>query len=120
MPTFQINLFADSTWLSFWDAYNEGHFTSASDSHYILNEFTYQNWDLGEPNGDVIENCAVTRRTFTYWGRWSGWNDKRCIDRECSVCQIFDTPRFELRGMLIPIQGVPYVLGPTILPVIQR
>ena len=49
-------------------------------------------WDAGEPNGETIENCVVLRRT----GRW---NDLDCARSTCAICDMQETPVFEMRGL---------------------
>ena len=48
----------------------------------------------GEPNGDVIENCAVLRRQGT-------WNDLFCTAKTCATCLLESTPVFQMRGLCI-------------------
>ena len=49
-------------------------------------------WEIGEPNGDVMENCAIM-----YEGS-AKWNDIDCSSEHCIACQVPSTPIFVLRG----------------------
>ena len=64
----------------------------------VLTANQYNHWDLGEPNGDIQENCAVVRRKLATNGYYSGWNDKSCTALRCSVCDIDSVPSFQMRG----------------------
>ena len=46
-------------WIAWWDVPQEGLWMSAFDNSFLLTPTSYQNWDLGEPNGETIENCGI-------------------------------------------------------------
>ena len=54
---------------------------------------------LGEPNGDIQENCVITRNVTNNYGQKTGWNDLSCDRSQCVVCNISTTPTFEMRGL---------------------
>lgn len=83
---------ANESWIDLWDQWSEGIFNSAENPTLILSNISYQNWDLGEPNGDTVENCVAYKRGV--------WNDYSCGDQQlCSVCDIQSIPIFTMRGL---------------------
>ena len=80
------------------DLQTEGLFTSPVEPLFILTKEKYQDWDLGEPNGDRRENCVVSRDIVTANGNYRGWNDQNCDKLYCAVCNISSVPIFEMRG----------------------
>lgn len=82
----------NETWIDLWDKWSEGLFRSAENKSLVLSNTSYQNWDLGEPNGDTVENCVAYRR--------GAWNDYSCGgEKLCTVCDIHTIPIFTMRGL---------------------
>ena len=77
------------TWIDLWDNDFEGRFVSAQRG--TVRPSVYQNWGLGEPNGDRMENCVVQRD--------NGWNDLNCDEKVCHVCNVSSIPIFTMRGL---------------------
>ena len=50
LSTFKLS---DESWLGFWDVPTEGIYRSINNASYVLDAQKYQQWDLGEPNGDI-------------------------------------------------------------------
>ena len=50
-------------------------------------------WYAGEPNGGVLENCAVV------WANREAWNDFMCFEGAQTFCNIQPRPTLILRGI---------------------
>ena len=80
-----------SVWTGWWDEDIEGHMKSITSGKSLANQQCTP-WEIGEPNGDVMENCAIM-----YEGS-AKWNDIDCSSEHCIACQVPSTPIFVLRG----------------------
>ncbi len=61
----------------------------------IMREYSgVTNFDFGEPNGCVIENCAAFR-VSNYKHK-----DVGCTEKRCGVCDLSFLPVFQLRGII--------------------
>ena len=83
-------------WIDLQDVEAEGTFRSATNYSKVLTADKYQHWDLGEPNGDIIENCIAQRS--------KGWNDYSCNHKACAVCYIPKIPIYTMRGLCFGTQ----------------
>ena len=80
-------------WLAWNDRAVEGQFVSIYNMSSMLELSQYSDWDVGEPNGNENENCAV----LSYK---NAWNDIACSeDRIGVVCQLEEHQTFVLRGV---------------------
>ena len=78
---------------SYWDVYNEGDFVNAVTNEPLgLNGFSPP-WDVGEPNGNNIENCVTILANGD-----GAWNDDSCWKTFCSFCELDKLPNIKLRG----------------------
>ena len=80
-----------SVWTGWWDENIEGHMESITSGKSLANK-KFVPWEIGEPNGDVIENCGVI---YNYSAKW---NDLDCSLKVCVACHVPSTPIFVLRG----------------------
>lgn len=93
----QFEICGAKTWIDLWDEIREGLFLPTKDHPHSFGAIKndYNNWDLGEPNGDRVENCVFQG--------YNGWNDYRCDETVCTVCNITTVPTFTMRGSMIVI-----------------
>ena len=80
-----------SVWTGWWDEDIEGHMKSITSGNSLTNQ-QFAPWEIGEPNGDVMENCGILNQHS------AEWNDIDCSSEYCVACQIPSTPIFVLRG----------------------
>ncbi len=80
-----------SLWSGYWDAPREGVFSDVNTGR-PLSAGDYQPWWPGEPNGGIIENCAVV------WAFRDMWNDYTCDIELCGFCELEEVPVFQIRG----------------------
>ena len=88
-------LYAYSTamfWAGWNDHKDEGTFAHALTGKELKKEDGYWPWYPGEPNGGVLENCAVV------WAIRDGWNDFMCFEKAFGYCLIQPRPNLILRG----------------------
>ena len=71
---------------------NEGYFANYNTGQ-ILNTKMWWPWYAGEPNGGVLENCAVV------WANRDAWNDFMCFEGAQTFCNIQPRPTLILRGI---------------------
>ncbi|CAH1796402.1 unnamed protein product [Owenia fusiformis] len=77
---FIISMMKDNDYLAWIGLrYRGGQFLWIDNS-----DFTYSNWDLGEPNGGNDEPCVHLQRDIHHVGKW---NDIRCNSRFGYICQ---------------------------------
>ena len=58
----------------------------------LLSSNNFTRWGLGEPNGNLQENCAsLNPRGF--------WNDEPCYKTTCVFCDFGETPIYIMRGL---------------------
>ena len=80
----------------FWAGWNdnkyEGNFANSLTGKVLRKEDGYWPWYPGEPNGGVLENCAVV------WPIRNGWNDYMCFQKAYGYCKIQPRPILIIRG----------------------
>ena len=80
-------------WAGWNDHKDEGTFAHALSGKELRKEDGYWPWYPGEPNGGVLENCAVV------WAIRDGWNDFMCFEKAFGYCLIQPRPTLILRGL---------------------
>ena len=80
----------------FWAGWNdlkvEGTYKNALSGKELMEEDGYWPWYPGEPNGGVLENCAVV------WPIRNGWNDYMCFQEAYGYCKVRPRPILIMRG----------------------
>ena len=89
-----LAIFSDNGWFyaGWWDEPKEGIFTEPETNNTLL-ETLLQPWYLGEPNGDIQENCAAVST------KHKSWKDISCSTKLCSFCELKNSPSFQIRGL---------------------
>ena len=82
-------------WAGWNDRKDEGKFAHALTGKELKREDGYWPWYPGEPNGGVLENCAVV------WVNRDAWNDYMCFEKAFGYCLIQPRPNLILRGRWI-------------------
>ena len=92
-PNSSPSLDLDSKFWAGWnDKINEGYFANYYTGEVLTKEGGFWPWHAGEPNGGVLENCAVV------WANRKAWNDFMCFEKAHTFCNIQPRPRLILRG----------------------
>ncbi|XP_066940763.1 LOW QUALITY PROTEIN: uncharacterized protein [Macrobrachium rosenbergii] len=73
-------------WVGITDVENEGSWIQVTDNQRI-----HPKWSVAEPDGDILENCAVADGP-------RGFSDARCDDPNCVVCGVPRRPVWTLLG----------------------
>ena len=76
-------------WAGWTDMEKEGTFTDVNTGKAL----DYDIWWPGEPNGGVLENCAVS------WPTRGAWIDYMCFETAKGFCNIQPRPRLIMRGL---------------------
>ncbi|XP_037776717.1 gamma-aminobutyric acid receptor subunit beta-like [Penaeus monodon] len=79
-------------WLGISDAANEGVWQAMDTTN-----LTYENWGDNQPNGGVIENCAVMKGAVSR-GEWAD-NSCRKSFKYCPVCRLVVPNYLRFRGI---------------------
>ena len=69
-----VNAIDSDAWIGYFDAYNEGHWEWIG-----YNGSSFTNWDIGEPNNEGYEDCAVIYKTS---GTAGTWDDGPCSNSD--------------------------------------
>ncbi|KJU87798.1 secreted protein containing C-type lectin domain protein [Candidatus Magnetobacterium bavaricum] len=78
--------FSGHHWIGLNDKANEGKYVWSGGKNY-----TYTNWDEGEPNGGSSENCVVMFNTTNEPVRPGSWNDGPCGNKSKAIIEKQDT-----------------------------
>ena len=89
MFSFNNLLLSAMMWAGWTDMENEGTFTDVNTGRAL----DYDIWWPGEPNGGVLENCAVS------WPTRAAWIDYMCFETAKGFCNIQPRPRLIMRGL---------------------
>ena len=84
-------------WAGWTDRDNEGYFTNVNTGKVLEKKSSlYDIWWPGEPNGGVLENCAVS------WPTRGQWFDYMCFETAKGFCNIlcFRAQAFSLFWMV--------------------
>ena len=79
-------------WAGWNDLKDEGTFANALSGKELKEEDGFWPWYPGEPNGGILENCAVV------WPIRNGWNDYMCFQEAYGYCKILPRPILIMRG----------------------
>jgi hypothetical protein len=88
-------------WTGWTDEGNEGNFYDPNDPQVFLADNEFQPWYMGEPNGDVRENCMLSWITAD-----AKWIDLACRWEICSFCELERSPNVQIRGKPTPMKQV--------------
>ena len=76
------DILADRFWAGWDDIEQEGFFANTLSGEVLQKEKGFWPFYPGEPNGELLENCA------TVWTTRNAWNDLTCSERSYAFCHI--------------------------------